>query len=361
MAEFDANIAPEHTRMTNMENAIHELINEVRYIRAMQDQNQPPSPPSPGSPPPPPPPVLLLNRPNLNLPTPPVFSGNPSELATFKSKLFQFLIGNHNTYTDSASQLLYTGGLLSGSAYQWYQSLIDPATNQLPPSYTLEILFQEMAEFFGGGITLQTRERSLDILRQTGTVSELAIAFQNITSSFTPRWPDHPLIYVFSKKLRETIRFELTARGPLPTTFPTFLAAAIAVEQNQAAAALSRSQPPPPPPPRLPYTPRPVIPPTSAPPPRPPPPSSLPTPMDLDGSRGFRGSLTNEERRRRSEAGLCAYCGHPGHDLATCPGAARARQARGTYLGFPGPHTSFSTPLAPSAPPIQQKNDLPSQ
>ena len=346
------------TRMTNIENAITELINEVHYIRTMQQQ--PVSPPSPPSPPPPPPPVLHLNRPNLNLPTPPGFSGNPIELPTFKLKLYQFLIGNHNTYTDSASQLLYTGGLLSGSAYQWYQSMVDPSTLQLPPTYTLDLFFQEMAEFFGAGITLQSRERSLDVLRQTGTVSELAIAFQNITSSFIPRWPDHPLIYVFSKKLREGIRFELTARGPLPTTFPTFLAAAIAVEQNQAAAALSRSQPPPPLPPRLPFVPRPVVPPPSAPPPRPPPPSSLPTPMDLDGSRGFRGSLTHEERRRRSDASLCAYCGHPGHDLATCPGAARARQARGTYLGFPSPHTSFSSSPATSAPP-PPKNDSPSQ
>ena len=83
----------------------------------------------------------------------------------------------YNTYTDSASQLLYASGLLSGSAYQWYQSMVDPATLQLPPHYTLDIFFHEMKDFFGGGITLQSRERSLDILRQTGTVSELAIAF----------------------------------------------------------------------------------------------------------------------------------------------------------------------------------------
>ena len=169
MAAFDAEIQQDRTRMTNIENAITELINEVHYIRSMQQQ--PIQPPSPPSPPPPPPLVLLLDRPNPNLPTPPAFSGNPSELPTFKLKLNQFLIGNHNTYTDSASQLLYTGGLLSGCAYQWYQSLVDPFTLQLPPTYTLDIFFQEMAKFFGGGITLQTRERSLDVLRQTGTVS----------------------------------------------------------------------------------------------------------------------------------------------------------------------------------------------
>ena len=117
MAAFDANTQQDPTRMTNIENAITELINEVHYLRTMQQQPfQPPSPPSPPSPPPP---VLLLNRPNLNLATPPAFSGNPSELPTFKLKLSQFLIGNHNTYTDSASQLLYAGGLLSSFSYQW--------------------------------------------------------------------------------------------------------------------------------------------------------------------------------------------------------------------------------------------------
>ena len=67
-------------------------------------------------------------RPNLNLPQPSPFSGVPSELQTFKLKLFQFLIGNHNTYTESESQLLLAGSLLIGSAGQWYPSLVDPHT-----------------------------------------------------------------------------------------------------------------------------------------------------------------------------------------------------------------------------------------
>ena len=132
MAAFDADMQQDPTRMSNIENEITELINEVQYLRTMQRQPFPP--PSPPPPPPPPLPVLHLNRPNLNLPTPLAFSGNPIELPTFKLELSQFLIGNHNTYTDSASQILYTGGLLSGSAYQWYQSMIDPATLQQPPS-----------------------------------------------------------------------------------------------------------------------------------------------------------------------------------------------------------------------------------
>ena len=85
------------------------------------------------------------------------------------------------------------------------------------------------------------------VLRQTGSVSELAIAFQNITNTFIPRWGDHPLIFVFSQKLRETVRFEMTAWGAIPLTFQTYIAAAISVEHNHAAAALSRNHLLPPP------------------------------------------------------------------------------------------------------------------
>ena len=150
-------------------------------------------------------------------------------------------MGNHNTYQDSLSQLMFAGSLLVGSAGQWYLSLIDPTTIRLPPSYTIDSFVQELEDFFGGGNTLESRERALDVLRQTENVSELAIAFQNLTSTFIPRWSDHLLIYVFTKKLKGVIRFELTAGGSLPTTFQAYVAAAISVEQNQAAAALSRS------------------------------------------------------------------------------------------------------------------------
>ena len=69
-------------------------------------------------------------------------------------------MGNSNTYGDSESQLMFAGSLLVGSAGLWYLSLIDPNTILLPLSYTLDPFIQELEDFFGGGITLQSRERS---------------------------------------------------------------------------------------------------------------------------------------------------------------------------------------------------------
>ena len=51
-------------------------------------------------------------------PPPPKFSEISSELPMFKLKLYQFLMGNYDTYGDHESQLLFAGSLLEWSAGQ---------------------------------------------------------------------------------------------------------------------------------------------------------------------------------------------------------------------------------------------------
>ena len=151
MAAFDTELdaqnpnaipIPDPNRMAFLENQFQYLYAEVTHLRGVVNQ------------PPPPPPQQQPLRPNLNLPTPPHFSGILSELPMFKLKLYQFLMGNYNTYQDNDSQLLFAGSLLHGSAGQWYSSLVDPTLLRLPPSYTLDSFMQELEDFFGGGIIL---------------------------------------------------------------------------------------------------------------------------------------------------------------------------------------------------------------
>ena len=87
-------VLPSHGQ-SDSANRIHALEQQVTYLTqqlqiAPQPQPQPPLPPPP-------------THPNLNLPTPPYFSGVPSELFVFRLKLNQFILGNRNTYTDAAS------------------------------------------------------------------------------------------------------------------------------------------------------------------------------------------------------------------------------------------------------------------
>ena len=92
MAKFDNEVLQqEPDRMAHLENNFQHMANEHHYLRNAN------------------------SRPNLNLPQPPLFSGIPSELHTFKLKLCQFLRGNHNTYKYPESQLSYAGTLLSGT------------------------------------------------------------------------------------------------------------------------------------------------------------------------------------------------------------------------------------------------------
>ena len=342
MSQFDDVIEPnvqEQDRFHLIEEHITFLTSELNAVRSQQQ-------------PPPPPPPAPFRAPNLKLPQPPYFTGISSELPNFKLKLGQFLMGNPSTYSDSPSQLLFAGALLTGSAGKWYAALVDKTTFRLPPHYTLDSFFQALDNYFGGAVTLDSWERELDSLRQTGTVAELAIAFQNITMNFEPNWPDHPLIYLFSRKMKESIRFQLTTQGSIPTTFQAYVATAISVENNLLAASLSRSHTQQ----QQQQTPR------SNPPPRLPPlPSTrqaLPIPgddpMQIDGSRGPRGPLSFEERRRRSDAGLCAYCGGAGHAIATCPKAAHIRQARGTFPHHPTlPALPAGYPYPPAGYPYQ--------
>ena len=83
---------------------------------------------------------------------------------------------------------------------------MDPSSNRLPLTYTFDSFLLEMLNFFGGGVNILTLERNLDNLRQTGSVSDYAIKFLNITNCFHPRWPDHPLIFQFSLRLNSLVR-----------------------------------------------------------------------------------------------------------------------------------------------------------
>ena len=205
-------------------------------VHGVQPQN--PAPISNSTPPQPPPP-------DLPTPEPLPFLGDPTDFARFKLKLIHFFYNHQTSFPTPFTRVMFTLTKLEGAADKWLLNHVHPDTNLLPAHWDFMEVLSELQLFFGGAATLQSRERDLRTLRQTGSVSNLAIAFQTITQSFNPRWGDHPLIFIFSEKLKENIRFELASRGIIPARFSEYVSAAIAVEQNQAAAVLSRTQQPP--------------------------------------------------------------------------------------------------------------------
>ena len=87
LTSFDEQVLQEEqSRVVQLENHFQQVVIELRqtkdelqHLRNVVAQNIPPQ----QFPPPPPPPYI---RPNLDLPQPPLFSGNPIELCTFKLK-----------------------------------------------------------------------------------------------------------------------------------------------------------------------------------------------------------------------------------------------------------------------------------
>ena len=233
-----------------------QMVHDMALIKnKLQSHITPPPPPS--LPPPNPPPSL-----DLKLPAPTHFFGDPSELRSFQLQLCEFLSGSPARYHDDHSRILYSGSTLKGAARKWYEGLMDPSTNRLPPSYTFNFFLDEMVSFFGGGVNILTLERDLANLRQTGSVTDYAISFQTITNCFHPRWADHPLIFTFALKLKEGVRYELMARGSPPPPPPSRLPPSQPPPSRETLAPASRGlagrrtspSPSPSPPPPLPHS-----------------------------------------------------------------------------------------------------------
>ena len=170
MADFDANyeVTPEQVLRRQIQDLQHanqqlnfnanQMHIQNQFLMGQQNQNfQNQNFPSQGPP-------QLAPRPNLNLPQPKEFTGIATELKTFRHKLVQFLRGNYNTYFDAQSQIMYAASLLHGPAEEWLQTIIDPRTDNLPEHYTLDQFLAELIGFFGGGVTMASREHSLDDL-----------------------------------------------------------------------------------------------------------------------------------------------------------------------------------------------------
>ena len=336
----NANVTQMSTEMRALTAQSAQLATQMAAFIASQSQPRV----LPTSPPPPPP---LTNFVNLHLPLPPPYTGISSEFPIFRLKITQAIRGN--LITEQVQQIDYASGALQGDAAVWFQGLLGP-NGLISPLYTLDIFLDELERYFGGAITLQTREKALADLRQTGSVTELAIAFQNITNTFSPRWPDHPLIWAFSLKLKSDIKYELFSRGAIPVVFHDYVAAAVFIEQNLAAANRSRQGHPSPPPSR----------PASR-------PSLLPSPgqhtpgsdpMQVDGTRGTQGILTTAERQRRQAANTCHTCGQHGHHARQCGkdgrGGQSAYQLRGA-VALP----LVAPPGYPDAPPGYQLGYVP--
>ena len=116
-------------------------------------------------------------EPGMPVPNPLPFLGVANDLPRFKLKLTHYLWGHQTSYPTPQRHLLYCASLLLGAAEHWLITHVDPITTLLPSSWNIDTMFSESENLFGGAATLQSRERDLRALKQTKSVSNLAIQF----------------------------------------------------------------------------------------------------------------------------------------------------------------------------------------
>ena len=252
---------------------------------------------------------------------------------------------NPSRFQTPFSAVLYVCNLLRGPAFEWAQPMLD-SDFICPPLADLPTFFSALQSVFGDSDPRSTAERSLRTLSQTSTVAAYAITFKQLTQLMG--WTDSSLIYHFHTGLSSGIKDEL-AREQKPIIFDAYVALAIAkenrlTERNDERLSDARrrsshsdqfNKRPPPPPfskPVFPYNP--PRPSTSLYPTLPSgtPSPNAPTPMDVDATRTKSGGLTPEERARRYELKLCAYCGAGDHLFAACPSR---RPSKNAYPALP--------------------------
>ena len=81
MADIDGVVLTPEEQIQQLQTQVQQLIGQMQHMQPIPVQQNNPS----------------INRPNLDLPIPPPFFGNPHDLNTFKIKLSHFLRGNFAT------------------------------------------------------------------------------------------------------------------------------------------------------------------------------------------------------------------------------------------------------------------------
>lgn len=224
------------------------------------------------------------------------FSGGHDKLSTF---LFQCRLKFHSSpsqFQDDTIKIAYAVSYLRGPALQWAE----------PKSLNGQMEYQVWTDFekafksaFGDPDPTQTARAKLSRLSQKGPASTYWSEFQTLAAR--AEWGDSYLMYKFVNGLKDSLREKHAYMDEQPKTLPKLVEWAIRIDNQIYAYQRSKRDN------QRPWTgtPGPIT------------DNSGTTPMELDATRFTK--LTDEERRRRRQFGLCMYCGAKGHYATKCP------------------------------------------
>ena len=255
---------------------------------------------------------------------PRVFDGSPASVEPFLVDLRNAIhLQRRNLVTDYDKSIYLSTWLQDGSPKSWFWA-IEKTNPQLLNNHAA--LLEDFRRHFGDSDFVNSQMAKIEKLTQRSSASKYASAFREIMVHL-PIHDDLIKINMFKKGLRSDVKalFVTLTGSNLPATFDAYVAQAVAFDNSLHAQArelkvnrnnLATLLP-------IPST-------ASA------PPANVhthhaasndPVPMEVDAVR-HHGPVSAEERQRRRDNNLCAYCGGK-HSIDTC-GALAKRGKRPT-------------------------------
>lgn len=168
------------------------------------------------------------------------FSGQRSQVKTFKLQSLTYLHLNHEKLNTDRKRLLFLTSYLRGPAYEWIlphlEDYLENPESSGQKDTTKSILvdaatfFRELQTAFGYGSEKMEAERALQSIQQRGPVSKYKAEFQTLVVKTS--WDDEAIASHFYRGLKDTIKDEIARRDSRPTTFQGMYEIALKIDER---------------------------------------------------------------------------------------------------------------------------------
>ena len=327
--------ASESTPLDVLRTHLQQIQDAVNKITADLAPTRLPARPQTRSPSPP-----VATR-ELIFPEPPTFDGKVSEFDTFIAACDLYFEVRDQTFAKDSIKVLFVINRLRGGPAEWAMAVRrHDAENPILSDYAE--FKQELTTMYSDRNAFAKAERKIATLEQTKSASTYAAQFQTLASILG--LDKNAKMTYFRRGLSTTVKTALSLVHPAPATFKVLVDRAVAIDQaiyeaekesRQLSQALWALQPLPRQPQKRPF-PYDMAPETVR-------------PDKVTLRSGPRPPLTAEERQRRFEQGLCAYCGDGTHRTRECH--RRPMQPSGPAKPPVAPHPSSHRQAPPFPPP----------
>jgi len=237
------------------------------------------------------------------------FGGKKEHLRGFRNQVELYFRLQEGRFSSDTLKIAFVGTLLTGQALAWYSPFIEQPEKYRETVNSFEKFRQELEDAFGNPDRAFVAASQLERLKQkNNSVAKYTSEFRQLMTDL--EWDESALIYQYRKGLNDDVKDALV-HHPMPSTFVQMTQLAIRCDNRLYERRLERSAEH-----SHPYTGRLFLEHRI---------NNKPyqhDPMEVMASsisNRQRGPLSEQEKRRRRQLGLCLYCGSNEHLRVDCP------------------------------------------